>query len=49
MKKCLFLLLVSMTALLSAGCNTLKGAGEGFTKDWAKMVELDQHLQRIAW
>lgn len=49
MKKCLFLLLVSMTALLSAGCNTLKGAGEGFTKDWAKMVEIDQKLQRIAW
>lgn len=49
MKKCLFLLLVSMTALLSTGCNTLKGAGEGFTKDWAKMVEVDQWLQRNAW
>lgn len=49
MRKYLFLALVSLSVLASAGCNTLKGAGEGFTKDWAKMVELDQHLQRVAW
>lgn len=49
MKKMLFLSLLLAIACLSAGCNTLKGAGEGFSKDWKKLAEFDQWLQEKAW
>lgn len=32
-----------------AGCNTLKGAANGFTKDWDEAKKIDDWLQKHAW
>ncbi len=49
MRKTILFLLSVVFLTLCAGCNTLKGAADGFSKDWQEAKKVDDWLQRNAW
>ncbi len=49
MKRLIYFFLFSSLLLGFSGCNTLKGAADGFTKDWAEAKKVDDWLQKHAW
>lgn len=53
MKKIVFFTILIVFAVVSSGCNTVKGAAAGFSKDvsttWEKAKKTDDWLQEHAW
>ena len=41
--------IIFLSGLFLQGCNTLKGAGNGFKEDWKVMSKFDQWLQEKMW
>ncbi|MDD5292283.1 MAG: hypothetical protein PHY46_03790 [Candidatus Omnitrophica bacterium] len=35
--------------IFAAGCETLKGAAQGFKRDWNKLMEWNEQSQDVAW
>jgi len=46
-KGCVFVFLVFILAL--QGCETIKGASEGFKKDWKDLQKVDSKLEKDLW
>ena len=53
MRKSIVLYLLLLITVFLAGCNTLRGTAEGFTKDvgiaWNYMSKTDAWIQQKAW
>lgn len=49
MKHVILLFLLSVLLFTLSGCNTVKGAADGFTKDWREAQKVDDWLQKHAW
>ena len=43
-----FIIIIGLTMFLQ-GCNTLKGAKEGFKEDWKALSEADDWMKENMW
>lgn len=49
MRYYILVFLLAVLAISFSGCNTLKGAAEGFGRDWQEAKKVDDWLQKNAW
>ncbi len=45
----MLVIVVFVLALSFQGCNTLKGAAEGFKEDWKIVGEVDERMREAMW